>query len=160
MKHFIISLLLLTPNALLGQTWLTAPTEATDSIDYWAIEFMSTSEPLAIALSEDPEQVSVETPQARSLRVVVYRSEIYQSLVIETLTTGLEGCCGQITRRQSVDLEAFASYFGLHGEVSGFVFSNWVSPQSFAFTYYGVPFSATVMNDDQIQIERHSSADY
>jgi len=92
------------------------------------------------------------------MRVVVYRSEIYQSLVVETLTTGMEGCCSKVARRQSIDLEGFAAHFGFRGEISGFSFSGWSSHNSFRFTYQGAPFHATLQSDDRIHIERDMSA--
>ena len=85
---------------------------------------------------------------------MVYRSEIYQSLVIEIVTTGLEGCCAVVAERRAIDLAAFAKHFGFQGESAGFVFDGWTSPQSFRFTYDGKPFQATIIKNNRIVIDR------
>jgi hypothetical protein len=71
----------------------------------------------------------------RSLRVVVTRSEIYDSVYIEEVTFGEEGCCARVSAVRSIDMAAFQESFGMHGEVAGFQFDRWLSPSSFGFTF-------------------------
>jgi hypothetical protein len=144
MKRLVLAVLLLLPGLAAAQGFEASLTPATNGSDYPAIEFMSAGASSALPSAASAEDLPPASPQAQALRVVVYRSEVYQSLVIETLTTGLEGCCSVVAERRSVDLGAFAKHFGFKGEVGGFVFVGWSSPQSFRFTYQGKPFVATV----------------
>ena len=154
MKSIVLALLLFTPSASLAQAFEMPLTAIKDNGSYAAIAFMSAAESLELPAAHSPDELPPDTPRAQTLRIVVYRSEIYQSLTIETLTTGLESCCSKVAQRLSVDLAAFAAHFGFKGEVSGFAFSSWSSPRSFLFTYQGSPFHATVLKGGRIRIDR------
>ena len=157
MRTFVLAMLLLVPCLAAAQAFDSPLVPAKNKGSYPAIEFMSAGQGWALPSAPDADD-SPATPQAQSLRVVVYRSEIYQSLVIETLTTGLEGCCGKVAEARSVDLASFAEHFGFKGELSGFVFAGWSSPLSFRFTYQGKPFHATVIKGARIRIDRGMGA--
>ena len=154
MRTLVLTLLLLVPSVSVAQVFEAPLTAVKSKSSYPAIEFMSAGKSLALPSAGDTEALPPATPQAKTLRVVVHRSEIYQSLVIETLTTGLEGCCAKVAQTRSFDLESFAAHFGFKGEVHGFVFSGWTSPQSFRFTYKGKPFHATVANSGRMRVDR------
>ena len=154
MRTLVLAFLLSVPSVSVAQVFEAPLTAVKSKISYPVIEFMSAGESSALPSAVDAEDLPPATPQAQTLRVVVYRSEVYQSLVIETLTTGLEGCCSKVAQTRSFDLEAFAAHFGFNGEVFGFVFSGWSSPQSFRFTYQGKPFHATVANSGRMRIDR------
>jgi hypothetical protein len=154
MRKFVLALLLFVPCLAAAQAFDSPLAPAKSKGSYPAIEFMSAGESSVVASAANDDDPSPDNPQAQSLRVVVYRSDIYQSLAIETLTTGLEGCCAKVAQTRSFDLEAFAAHFGFKGEVSGFVFTGWTSPQSFRFTYKGKPFRATVAKSGRMRVDR------
>lgn len=156
MRTLLLATLLLTPCLAAAQAFESALTPVTARSSYATIEFMSAGDSAALPSVANAD--SPNSPQAESLRVVVYRSEIYQSLVLETLTTGFEGCCSKVAASRSIDLAAFAAHFGFKGELSGFVFSGWSSPSSFRFTYRGEPFHATVIKGTRIRIDRGAGA--
>jgi hypothetical protein len=158
MRTLVFALLLFVPCLAVAQAFDSPMAPITSKGSYPAIEFMSASESSALPSAATTNDPSPDAPQAQSLRVVVYRSEIYQSLVVETLTTGLEGCCSTVAAARSVDLASFAEHFGFKGELSGFVFAGWSSPSSFRFTYRGQPFHATVINGVRIRIDRGMGA--
>ena len=154
MRLFLLSVLLLIPSFCLAQAFEAPLALVKDRGNYPAIEFMSAAQSSSLASTSNSEDLPPTNPQAQTIRLVVYRSEIYQSLVIETLTTGLEGCCVKVAQTRSIDLAAFAAHFGFKGEVAGFEFISWSSPQSFRFTYKGKPFHAKVTNDKRIRMDR------
>ena len=158
MRSSILALLLFVPCLAVAQAFDSPLAPIKSKGSYPAIEFMSAGESAALPSASTVDDPSPDTPQAQSLRVVVYRSEIYQSLVVETLTTGLEGCCSKVAAARSVDLASFSKHFGFKGELSGFVFAGWSSPRSFRFTYQGKPFHATVINGVRIRIDRGMGA--
>lgn len=156
MRILLLILLLSMPSLAAAQAYEAALTDIGSKARYSAIEFMSAGESVALPLDKDAENLPPATPQAQALRVVVYRSEAHQSLVIETLTTGLEGCCSKVAQARAFDLDAFAARFGFKGEISGFAFSGWSSPRSFRFIYKDKPFHATVIDGGRIRVERGS----
>ncbi|WP_295682668.1 hypothetical protein [uncultured Nevskia sp.] len=157
-RTLIFTLLLSTPSISVAQVFEALLASVKSNSSYPSIEFMSAGESQALSVGTGSEELPAEAPQAQTLRVVVYRSEIYQSVVIETLTTGFESCCRKVVQTRSFDLETFANRFGFKGEVSGFVFTGWLSPQSFQFTYQSKPFHATVANGDRIRVARGTGA--
>ena len=158
MRILVLALLLLVPFLAAAQAFDSPLAPINSKGNYPAIEFMSAGESSALPPATTADDSSPDTPEAQTLRIVVYRSEIYQSLVVETLTTGLEGCCSKVAVARSFDLAEFAEHFGFKGEVSGFVFAGWSSPRSFRFTYQGQPFHATIINGVRIRIDRGMGA--
>ena len=144
MRIILLFALLLAPGLGLAQSFEAPLTASKAKTSYAAIEFMSAAQ--SSALRPVPEELPASVPRDQALRLVVYRSEIYQSVVIETITTGLEGCCTKVAQSRAMDLQAFATHFGFKGELSGFAFSGWTSPTAFRFTFRGEPFSANVFN--------------
>ena len=155
MQTILLLLLLLAPSLGLAQAF-EAPLSSHPGKDgYAAIEFMSAAP--SSTLADIAEEMPASAPRDQRFRLVVYRSEIYQSLAIEKITTGLEGCCTKLAQSRSVDLQAFATHFGFKGELSGFAFGEWTSPNSFGFNFRGKPFAATVLNNGKkIRIESQS----
>ena len=158
MRILLLSLLLLVPAASLAQVFEAPLTVVKGKGLYPTIEFMSAAQNATLVNASNAEDLPPTTPQAQTLRLVVYRSEIYQSLVIETISTGLEGCCAKVVHARSFDLAAFAAHFGFKGEVTGFEFIGWSSPRSFHFMYNGKPFHATVTNGGHIRVGRSLGA--
>ncbi|MCR6663789.1 MAG: hypothetical protein NVV60_11890 [Luteimonas sp.] len=154
MKAIAILLAISFSSPVLTDAVVLPLTDADAEISYPSIEYLSTSGSIQLPLTGNPELLPEETPQTEALRVVVYLSEIYHSVVIETITTGTEGCCSKVQSRQTFDLSEFAKSAGFTGEVSGFRFIEWSSSRSFRFTYQSVMFSAEVLSDGHIRIER------
>jgi len=87
--------------------------------------------------SEGPKSVG------RAYRVVQLVSEIYDTILVEEVTFGHEGCCKKVRSVTKIDLDAFAKAFGFVGEISGFEFIQWGSGTSFLFRFKGRLFLAT-----------------
>jgi hypothetical protein len=158
MKAVTLALLLLMPGVSLAQGYEGSLEPISGKLDYLTIEFMSVAPGDLLPSHGDGEGLPPATPRERALRVVIYRSEIYQDLVIETITTGLEGCCVRLASSGRISLAPFAAYFGFKGEASGIHFVEWSSPRSFTFTYKGVPFRATVFESGAVSIDRETGA--
>ena len=155
MRIILLFFLLLGPSLSFAQAFEAPLIASPAGRSYAAIEFMSAAQ--SSTLLPAAEDLSAAAPRGQTLRLVVYRSEIYQSLVVETVTTGLEGCCTKVAQSRAMDLHAFAAHFGFKGELAGFAFTDWTSPRAFRFTFKRKPFSATVSNDGKrIRIERRT----
>ena len=156
---FVLLILLLSPSVAFAQAYEAALKPVRPGANYASIEFLARARAVDLPLtSKEYESLPEAMPRSKALRLVVYRSEIYQSLVIETVTEGVEGCCSRVASARAFDLEAFASHFGFKSEVTGFSFAGWTSPTSFRFTYQGKPFKATVLNASTIRIRRGAAA--
>jgi hypothetical protein len=155
MRLTLLFALLLGPGLCFAQAFEAPLAASSAKNNYAEIEFMSAAR--SSTLAPVAEELPAATPREQALRLVVYRSEIYQSLAIETITTGLEGCCAKVDASRTMDLQAFATHFGFKGELAGFAFSGWTSPNAFRFTFNGKPFSATVLNrGKRVRIERET----
>ena len=91
--------------------------------------------------------------QARAYRVAVLVSEIYNTVYLEEVTFGSEGCCKKLSRSRRFDLKGFASAFGFTGELSGFEFVRWVNPTSFVFRYHERNFVMSAINKTEVKVE-------
>lgn len=151
--NLLLALLLLTSPAANAQKYVGTLTPVATNGTYASIEFLSTGESVNVS-PEPSENERDRVARTKRLRLVVYRSEVYQSVRIETLAEGLEGCCARVTSARALDLEAFANHFGFKGEATGFTFVGWISPQAFTFSYQAKLFSATVNGTSSIAISR------
>ncbi len=79
----------------------------------------------------------------RAYRVVQLVSEIYDTVLIEEISLGNEGCCVRVEKVRRVDLDGFAKSFGFIGEIAGFTFLGWDSATSFRFRFHDREFIAT-----------------
>jgi len=82
------------------------------------------------------EGASEETSSGCLYRVAVLTSEIYNTVLLEEVTLGPEGCCAELGKVREFNLQAFADTFDLPGELSGFEVSRWSAPDAFEFTYH------------------------
>ncbi|WP_461453286.1 hypothetical protein [Mucilaginibacter sp.] len=64
-------------------------------------------------------------------RVLICTSEIYDNVIIETLTVGGEGGNVKIISRRQIDIDGFWQSFKLTGEISGLKFIKWLKTNSF-----------------------------
>lgn len=69
--------------------------------------------------------------EGKAYRTVITTAEIYNSLYIEQVTFGSEGCCKQIISKKKLDLYDLFIGFGLSGEVANVIFSKWINPSTF-----------------------------
>ena len=91
--------------------------------------------------------------QGRAYRVVILVSEIYNTVFLEQVTFGTEGCCKKLSHSRRFDLKTFAEKFGFAGELSGFEFVRWLSPTSFVFQYQERNFVISAINKPDVKIE-------
>lgn len=82
--------------------------------------------------------------EGRAYRTCITTSEIYNSLYIEEVTFGTEGCCKQIASKKELDLYELFIQFGLTGEVANVEFSKWVDKSTFQLQIHNQLFSVTV----------------
>jgi hypothetical protein len=105
----------------------------------------------AKAEGEDPKSVG------RAYRVVQLVSEIYDTVLIEEISLGDEGCCKKIGRVSKMDLDSFAKAFGFGGEISGFKFIKWESETSFRFRFHEREFLASGLGKPSLTVSENKS---
>ena len=91
--------------------------------------------------------------QGRAYRVVVLTSDIYNTVYFEEVALGREGCCKKVLQVRKFDLEAFASKYGLKGELAGFEFARWLGPTSFVFTFGDRGFVVSELNKQYVRVQ-------
>jgi hypothetical protein len=91
--------------------------------------------------------------QGRAYRVAILVSEIYNTVFLEEVALGSEGCCKKLSRSRQFDLKAFAASYGFKGELSAFEFVRWLSPTSFVFRYRDRNFVMSAINKVQVKVE-------
>lgn len=90
--------------------------------------------------------------------MVITTSEIYNSVYIEEITRGPEGCCLELREARKIDLEEFRNKFSLIGETSGFRVLGWNSPRSFNFSIHDRKFKVTKVGSASIDITEMNAA--
>lgn len=109
------------------------------------------------ALSSGPIQWTTieqsDRSRGRAYRVVVLTSEIYDTVLLEEITLGDEGCCVALGAVRELDLRALAMHFGLRGEISGFRLTRWVGPDSFEFQLHRRKFRAGGIGADSVTVQ-------
>ncbi|TYQ26285.1 hypothetical protein PseudUWO311_12200 [Pseudanabaena sp. UWO311] len=91
--------------------------------------------------------------KGRAYRVVVLLEDIYNSVFIEQVTFGIEGCCKKVSSVRRFDIKNFSAKFGFAGEISGFRFMRWLSPTSFIFRYKDRLFVMTAIDKLEVTVE-------
>lgn len=91
--------------------------------------------------------------QGRAYRVAILVSEIYNTVYLEEVTFGSEGCCKKLSRSRRFDLKGFALAFGFAGELSGFEFVGWLGPTSFVFRYRERNFVMSAISKAEVKVE-------
>ena len=82
--------------------------------------------------------------EGKAYRTVITTADIYNSLYIEEVTFGSEGCCKQIISKKKLDLYELFIKFGLTGEVTNVQFSKWVNPSTFNLKIRDKLFSVSI----------------
>jgi hypothetical protein len=157
-KLNIYSLAILTVLTIFSHQWVLAqeievPTQTEKSADYY---------PWITFLSEGPidwfEKDETAKVQGRAFRVVVLTSEIYNTIYLEEITLGREGCCKRLIKIRKFNLEIFAKGFGFIGELSGFEVIRWVTPTSFEFRFQERSFMMSEINRPRVKVKRLSGS--
>ena len=97
--------------------------------------------------NQDPKSVG------RAYRVVQLVSEIYDTVLIEEVALGHEGCCVKVKAVRRVDLDGFAKTFGFIGEIAGFRFLSWESGTSFRFRFHDREFIAAGLHKPRLAVD-------
>jgi hypothetical protein len=85
--------------------------------------------------------------EGRAYRSCITTSEIYNSLYIEEVTFGTEGCCKRIASKKNLDLYELFIKFGLTGEVANVEFSKWVNKSTFELEIKDQFFSISIQQN-------------
>tara|TARA_R110002074_G_scaffold393150_1_gene579377 strand:+ start:196 stop:642 length:447 start_codon:yes stop_codon:yes gene_type:complete len=85
-------------------------------------------------------------------RVVVTTSEIYDTVRIEKITLGFEGCCVKFSSVQKLDLRKVQNDFGMIGEISGFKFQEWTQFNVFRFSFNSKNFEAKIIGPNETKV--------
>lgn len=114
-----------------------------------------------VFLSRGPIQWTTTPPAApgddskstgRAYRLVQLVSEIYDTVLIEDITLGNEGCCVKVKAVRRVDLDGFAKALGFIGEIAGFRFLAWESGTSFRFRFHDREFIAIGLDKPRLVV--------
>lgn len=82
--------------------------------------------------------------EGRAYRTCITTSEIYNSLDVEEVTFGTEGCCKRIASKKELDLYELFTQFGLTGEVANVQFSKWANKTTFELEIQDQLFSVSL----------------
>ena len=138
MKYLILTFaFLLTGIMAFGQSKRIITTDASKINYYPDIVYLNEGEPAA---------------NGKIYRAIITLSEVYNSLIIETLTVGDEGGNVKIVSRRKVDLDGLWSAFNLQGEVAGLNFVKWQSPTAFIITIYDKKFAVSDIGAKSISV--------
>ena len=88
--------------------------------------------------------------EGRAYRTCITTSEIYNSLYVEEVTFGTEGCCKRISSKKELDLHELFNKFGLTGEVANVEFSQWVDHSTFELEIQDQLFSISIQPNSVI----------
>ena len=94
--------------------------------------------------------------QGKAYRVVILLVDIYNSVFIEQVTFGTEGCCKKVTNTRMVDLKTFSEKFGFTDEINGFRFMRWISTTSFIFRYKDRLFVMNAIDSPEVKVELYA----
>jgi len=150
MKHIVFivcGILFLLPFGVQADSIKKIATHPKEKADYY---------PWITYLSQGPtdwlDEKSTSVVQGRAYRIVVLTSEIYDSVYIEEITSGDEGCCVSVTSIRKLDLDQLFSEFGIVGERTGFKLIRWLSPTSVEFSIHSRKFRMTNIADKQVEV--------
>jgi hypothetical protein len=135
----ILYLILFVPIILLAQTKTISTVSQKNNPGYaWIIQL---------------EQGPINWDSSCAYRVVVTRSEIYNTVYFEKVTFGEEGCCAKVVSTRIFNLEQFAKLFGIKGELAGFEFQTWNNPTIFTFKMQDRTFKVSELSKDNVLVE-------
>ena len=82
-------------------------------------------EPVGYPWITQLEQGATDWDTHIAFRVVVQTEETFNSVFLEKITFGDEGCCTKVASTREFDLRGFAEVFAIKGTLSGFEFVSW-----------------------------------
>ncbi len=88
-----------------------------------------------------------------AFRVVVQTEETFNSVFLEKITFGDEGCCTKVASTREFDLRGFAEVFAIKGTLSGFEFVSWNSTTSFMFRIQKRTFRLSNIQNQKVEVE-------
>jgi hypothetical protein len=89
-----------------------------------------------------------------SYRVIITRSDIYNSLFIEKITYGTEGCCKNIVSTKEIPVNELFKLFSITGEHAGVKFVEWIDSASFVISIYDRSYNVLVKGDRSVKISQ------
>ena len=123
-------------------------TTVRDSLDYYA--WISA---LSVGPTEYTYGPNEQDTTGRTYRIAVLTSEIYNTVLIEEISEGQEGCCMKLVAVRELDLEALTEKFSLRGETSGFEVIRWLSPTSLEVSLLGHRFVVSELFMAEVLVE-------
>lgn len=79
--------------------------------------------------------------QNQFYRAIVIISEIYQSIIIEKLSTGDEGGNIKVIQRRKIEMDSFCTAFHLSSETADIKFLKWLKSDAFTVDISGKKFA-------------------
>ncbi len=132
----------------IADTVFVIPTELDDPEVYYPWITQLSFGPRSWVGTEETDEI-----QAVRHRVAVTTSEIYNSLHMERITWGMEGCCAEVQWSYSWRMWEMSDWFGIRGEVSGVVVTGWRGANEFVFSLHGRRFVVAVGEGPRFTIE-------
>jgi hypothetical protein len=126
--------------------------------DYYVwITMLSPGEKIWNNLSDkDYERLGEKAIAARQFRIAVTTSEIYNTVYLEEITEGPEGCCRKFVKIRQLDLNDMQKKFNLRGELAGFEVYYWTSPTSFKFKLQDRTFDLSGLDKLKVFVEEEA----
>jgi len=100
---------------------------------------------------EEPEK----DVEGEAYRICITTSEIYNSLYIEQVTFGMEGCCKKIVSKKELDLYKLFEIYQLTGEIANVEFRTWIDFKTFQLNIKGIIFTMDIEPDNFVKITRN-----
>jgi len=94
--------------------------------------------------------------QGRAYRLVITTSEIYNTVYIEMVTLGGEGCCKKLKSVRKFDLDTFCKAFNFIGEQAGFELVEWLNETSLVFRYQERDFVMSDIGKERVRVAPYS----
>jgi hypothetical protein len=91
--------------------------------------------------------------RGRAYRICITTSEIYNSLYIEEVTFGSEGCCKKILSKKELDLYELFKEYQIRGEVTNVKFLKWIDATTCQLTIKDKIYSVSNLDSDIVKVE-------
>jgi len=140
MRHFILTLIFMTTFSLANSQAIELELKPVNK-DYY-VWITSLIEGPANWLNEPHGEI-----EGTAYRTCITTPEIYNSLYLEEVTFGTEGCCKRISSKKKLDLYELFIKFGLTGEVANVEFSKWVNNTTFELKIHSQVFSISIQQN-------------
>ncbi|WKK82935.1 hypothetical protein [Marivirga arenosa] len=108
------------------------------------------------SLNEGPIEwltVSTNDIDAKAYRIVITTSEIYNSLYVETVVFGNEGCCKRIVAKHQIDLYDLFSKLKMSGEITNIEFTKWLNNGEFEMNIQDQSYLLSI-EEDHVEVSQ------